>query len=359
MKENQNKLEKTLGIKVAFKDAEKAKNFLVGKGLIDKDFKNKKLDGSIIFPLIDSANKTTNSAELKKKFKDAEISQFELEKIQKKDNKQELLSKLTIEEISKLKTAFDTIGDIAIMEVDELLLKKEKIIAEYIMSQNKNIKTVLKKVGHHKGEFRTQDMDFVLGENKKIATYKENNVLLKLDVEKVYFSPRLATDRRRIYEQVKKGEEILAMFSGCAPYPCVFAKNTQAKEIIGIEINPEGHKWGLENVKLNKIRNVTLYHGDVKDVVPKLNRKFDRILMPLPKSAEDFLDAALLASKKGTIIHFYDFLREENIPKEAIEKIDAACKRNNRKYKIIETVKCGQHAPRTFRICVDFEVLDD
>ena len=40
-------------------------------------------------------------------------------------------------------------------------------------------------------------------------------------------------------------------------------------------------------------------YGDVRDVVPKLKKKFDRILMPLPKSAEEFLDIALSASKKG------------------------------------------------------------
>ena len=36
-------------------------------------------------------------------------------------------------------------------------------------------------------------------------------------------------------------------------------------------------------------------------------KTFDKIIMHLPKSAEDFLDSALNLSKKGTIIHFYDF----------------------------------------------------
>jgi len=26
-------------------------------------------------------------------------------------------------------------------------------------------------------------------------------------------------------------------------------------------------------------------------------------------------------------------------------------------YKILDLVKCGQHAPHVFRICVDFEIL--
>ncbi len=338
-----------LGIKVKLKDAEKLKQYLSTNSLLNRSMKHFKEGDHIVFPI-------TGKGDLSRRFRNAKISDFAFEEIKRKEPKKELLSRLTQDELKKLKTAFDTIGDIAIMEVDELLERKEKLIAQYIMSQNKNIKTVLKKVGHHKGEFRTQDMAYVAGVEKKVALCKENNVLLELDVEKVYFSPRLANERKRIAKQVRKGEEILVMFSGAAPYPVVLGKNTEAKEIIGIELNPEGHKWGLLNVAKNKLKNVFLYNIDAKDA-PKLKKRFDRILMPLPKSAEDFLDSALSCAKKGTVIHFYDFLREENIPDEAVGKIDSACKRNGRKYRIIETVRCGAHAPRTFRVCVDFEII--
>ena len=145
------------------------------------------------------------------------------------------------------------------------------------------------------------------------------------------------------------------MFSGCAPYPCVLSKNTEAKDIVGVEINPEGHAYGLKNLKLNKIKNVKLICGDVRKEVPKLKEKFDRILMPLPRTAEDFLEAALSVSKKGTIIHFYNFQAEGEF-KKADEKVKASCEKAGFKCKILKTVKSGQNAPRFFRICVDFRV---
>jgi tRNA (guanine37-N1)-methyltransferase len=135
----------------------------------------------------------------------------------------------------------------------------------------------------------------------------------------------------------------------------VLSKNTKAKHIIGIEINPEGHKYGLNNISLNKLNNISLYNGDVRDVVPKLKTKFDRILMPLPKTAEEFLDTALLAAKKGTVIHLYAFLNESefDVAKQAIKD---ACKEANMNYKILSLTKCGQHAPRVYRICIDFKI---
>jgi tRNA (guanine37-N1)-methyltransferase len=82
---------------------------------------------------------------------------------------------------------------------------------------------------------------------------------------------------------------------------------------------------------------------------------FDRILMPLPKSAEDFLPVALSAAEKGTIIHFYDFLHESEF-KKAEEKVKKACKEAGLKYKKQGFARCGQHSPRTYRVCLDFEI---
>ncbi len=330
-----------LTIKVKLKEAEKVKKFLIGNNLFENNYEIKKEKGTIYFPVT-------------KKVEGYETEDIELKKIKRSQNVKELILKeLTEKEKEKLKTAFDIIGDIVVLEVDVLLEKKEKLIAEAILKTHKNIKTVLKKAGIHEGEFRTQGVIYLAGENKTEAIYKENNTRLKLDVGKVYFSPRLSTERKRISQKIKKGENILVMFSGCAPYPVVFSKNTEAKQITGIEINPIGHKYGEENLKLNKIKNVTLINEDVKKVI--LNEKYDRILMPLPKSAEDFLDIALNAAKTGTIIHFYDFLHKDEFGK-AHDKIEKACKRNKKQCKIISTTKCGQHAPYTFRICVDFIV---
>jgi tRNA G37 N-methylase Trm5 len=77
--------------------------------------------------------------------------------------------------------------------------------------------------------------------------------------------------------------------------------------------------------------------------------------MPLPKSAGDFLDIALNASKKGTIIHFYAFEQTGKF-KTAHNRIKKECKKQKLDCRILRTVKCGQHAPRTFRICVDFKI---
>jgi tRNA (guanine37-N1)-methyltransferase len=271
--------------------------------------------------------------------------------------KELLQEDLTKTERLLLPSSFDVVGDILIFaDFPKELEKKEKIIGEKILEAFKNIKVVCKKTENYSGIFRTPILKIIVGEDRKETIHKENTIRVKLDVEKVYFSPRLGHERERINKLVKEGESVLVMFSGCAVYPVNIAKNTKAKEIYGVEINPVAHKYGIENLKLNKVNNVKLFLGGVKEVLPKIRKKFDRALMPLPKSAEDFLDIALKKVKKNGILHFYDFLHESDFGLSE-KKVIGACKKQKRKCKILNFVKCGQYGPGKYRVCVDARII--
>lgn len=264
--------------------------------------------------------------------------------------------KLTKKEISLVPSSFDMVGNIIIFsDFPKQLSKKEKIIGNEMLKHFRHFKSVFKKTKKYSGRFRTPKLKLLAGENNKETMHKENDVKLKLNVEKVYFSARLSEERKRIAKKVRKNEKILVMFSGCCAYPLVIAKNTNAMEIYGIEISPIAHKYALENIKLNKITNINLFLGDVKKVLPKIKEKFDRVIMPLPKGAENFLGLALNKIKKNGIIHFYSFAQENDYGN--IKKIiNNECEKKKKKCRILDIVKCGQFSPRVFRVCVDFRV---
>src|SRR3989338_6203698 len=266
-----------------------------------------------------------------------------------------LKNKLTNKELKLVPSSFDVVVDIMIFsDFPKELAKKEKLICSKILENYHHIKTILKKTKKYSGRFRIPKLKIIAGEKRKETIHKENNVLIKLDVEKVYFSPRMSSERKRIADLIKPNESVLVMFSGAAPYPLVIAKNTKCKEVYGIEINPTAHKYALENVKKNRLENrIKLFLGDANRIMPKLNKKFDRILMPLPKGGENFLDLSLKYIKNKGIIHFYDFLHENEFYK-AEEKVRSECKKSKKEFKILEIVKCGQYSPGFYRVCADF-----
>ncbi len=336
-------------VKVPISDAEKVKIYLTESNNFSPNYKVVSKQGFVYFPLV-------SKTKFKRKYP-VVAAQLPKRFLKETNLKKTIAAHFTKKELERLKTAFDHIGTIAIVEIDKELVPKAKYLGEALLQLVPSVKTVLKKEGSHEGEFRTQHMRFLAGVDTRETMHRENGVSIWLDVENVYFSPRLSTERKRILQLVKPGEIILVMFSGCAPYPCVLAKNTSAKEIYGVELNPVGHQYGLKNIATNKLKNVFLFNGDVRTVVPQLGKKFDRILMPLPKSSEEFLDVALVVAKKGTIVHCYDFLHEDHF-QDAVVKIEKACAVAGKKCKILGIFKCGQHKPRAFRICVDFEVLN-
>ncbi len=268
--------------------------------------------------------------------------------------KEALAGILPPDELALVPQGFDVVGDIAILEMPEELTKKEKEIAEIVLNMHKHILTVVAKDSPHEGELRTRTVRHLAGEKKTSTIHKESKAIMEVDIEQVYFSPRLSHERLRIAGLVKPDERVLVMFSGCAPYCLVIAKNSDAGEIIGVELNPKGHQLALKNIKKNKLDSrVSCFEGDVRDRVPDLGL-FDRVLMPLPEGGEDFLDIALAAVKKNGIIHFYDFLHESEIPDAAYAKVKDACAEFNLKPNIVGHHLCGQIGCRKFRVCVDF-----
>ncbi len=271
--------------------------------------------------------------------------------------KELLNGKLTNKQLELVPSSFDMVGDLGIFsDFPAELSGKEKMIGESLLKLNSHLKVVLKKTKKYSGKYRTPKLKIIAGERRKKTELKENNIRLRLNPEKTYYSVRSSTERERINNLVKDGESVLVMFSGVGPFSIGIAKNTNAKEVYSVEINPYACEFQKENILLNKVGNVRLFKGDVNSVVPRLRKKFDRVLMPLPRSAEDYLDVALKAVKKKGIVHFYDFLHENEFDK-AEEKIDSACARLKKMYKILRLVKCGHFGPGIYRICVDFEIV--
>jgi tRNA (guanine37-N1)-methyltransferase len=320
-------------IKVEKIKAQKVKKLIISKEVLDINYNIESDSEYVYFPVL-------------KEVKGFKIINKRLKKRVRFELKKELSKLLTKKELLKLKTSMEVLGGICILEIDESLVKKEKAIAELFLKSSNSIISVVKKVGIHSGKYRLQKHKFLAGARKKETTYLENGIKLKLNIDKVYFSSRLASDRLRIVNRIKKGEKVLVMFSGVGVYPITLSKYSKASFIYGVEINPEAHKYALENLKLNKIDNVKLFNGDVSSVLPSLKIKFDRILMPLPGNAYEFLELAKRKLKPRGIIDLYSFEHD----------LESIWSKIPFKFKKKEVWKCCQIAPRKYRVCGEFVV---
>jgi len=254
--------------------------------------------------------------------------------------------------------AFDVLGNIAVVRFPLDFKKSEKKkFAEQLLKKQKPIKTVLEKKGKIKGRLRKISTNYLAGEKTKEVLYRENNCVFRFNIDTTYFSPRLSNERKEIAKLVRKGEDVLVMFAGVAPYSIVIAKNSKARKVVSNEINREANKYAKLNIELNKVKNkVELWPGDIKRVSERVREKFDVIVMPRPQLKETFLKQAFKLSKKATRIYYYDFCKVDE-KNSIIEKIKEQAKKARKKIKILKIKHAGEIAPYKIRLRVDFKVI--
>lgn len=334
-----------IGIKVRKEKAETIRKRLISEDALSKDFIPFSTGDFVFFPL---------SKEVR--IKGTEIVDVSFKKsFHKPHSFEEALEEMGIYAKGIL-SSFDIIGDIAIVEIPEPLKEKEKEIGKAIMEAHSNVKTVLKKVGPMVGEFRVREFGFVCGKRTTKTVYKENKIKMRMDVARVYFSPRLSYERMRIAKKVKNGEKILALFAGIGPFPLVIKKQKPKTKIVAVEINPEAVRYMRDNMKLNNL-DFEVIEGDVAKILKekRFQNWADRILMPLPRGGEHFLKNVFDAAKNGAMVHFYTFASLPFPLDDAEDKVRRYLPEKN--YKIIEKRIVRPFSPRIVQVVLDIKII--
>jgi tRNA (guanine37-N1)-methyltransferase len=228
----------------------------------------------------------------------------------KKRLRQTLSTVLSPKDLRKVYGSFDIVGDIAIFRLPSASSVNARTIAKAIISVHRNVKTVLFQSGPVAGDLRLRPLTYVCGENKTTTVHREFGCLFAVDVSICYFSPRLSHERMRIARLVEPGETVVNMFAGAGCFSIITAKYSGAAKVFSIDVNSAAVRFMMENIRLNRVYDkVTPLLGDSKEIVTsRLQHIADRVLMPLPEKALEYLPSAVSALKKtGGWIHYYGF----------------------------------------------------
>lgn len=270
--------------------------------------------------------------------------------------KKALYSILPEENVNLALGGYDIIGDIAIISLSPAYDYLENEIAQTILTANPRLRLVAKRVGSHCGEFRVTPLQKIGGSGNFLTVHKEFGLRLHVDTGKAYFSPRSGNERYRITKQVAANEHVLVLFSGLGPLVLMIGMHSDAAEIIGVEKNPRAHRLAQKNLEENrKIRNVGFVCGDVASVLPHLQKQFDRIIMPHPLAAKNYLPLALRYLSPRGMLHFYDFQYKDEFDLSLLA-LQAACKEKRRRVSRATIHQCGHIGSRRYRVCVDARI---
>ena len=221
---------------------------------------------------------------------------------------------LADEDLEKVYSSFDMIGDIAIIKIPDSLLAKKNIIGEVILEGIKNLKTVCLQSSSVSGEYRLRGLEVIAGYEKYVTYYREYGCKFLVNVATSYFSPRLSTERLRISNLVSPGEIVVNMFAGVGTFSVIMAKNHQIK-VYNIDSNLDAYILSIMNSKINKLKDrVFSIHGDSQEVLRSnsFKERIDRVLLPLPERAHEFVDISINCLKtSGGHLHFFSHIKSD------------------------------------------------
>jgi tRNA (guanine37-N1)-methyltransferase len=303
----------TICIKVPRKRGERTIALANKLGLTDKSLEIQRDEGNICIPLI----RQPDENELKTLNNEAHETQLStIVFAEKGSTAQSLLqvleNNLPPYLLASLPQALDIIGDIVVIEIPPELKAYEKLIGEAILKTHKNIRTVLAKAGAVGGTYRLREFTFIAGEHKTQTVHREFGCQYHVDVAKAYFSPRLSHEHQRVASLVQTGETVMDLFAGVGPFSVLIAKKNPNVRVYAVDINPDAFELLKINARVNRVENrVFPILGDSRQITAnKLKDSADRVIMNLPETAIEFVDAACQAIKpNGGIIHFYAFVR--------------------------------------------------
>jgi len=249
------------------------------------------------------------------------------------------------------KLSYEIIGSLAIL-ISPLEGEQAERAARALLEERK-VKTVLKPITAVEGEYRTRNFQVIEGVETTETLYREHGCTFKFDLARVYFSPRLSTERLRVAGQVRGGETVVDMFAGVGPFSIIIARSVPGARVIAVDKNPLAIKYLKENLKLNRLSNVEVLEGDIRDFEGELEDTAHHMIMNLPHQSHLFLDTAQRIARPNAKFHFYTFASEYQ---EAIEKIKKGLK--DREITVLDKRIVRSYAPHEYNICIEFSVQE-
>lgn len=334
--------ETTTAICIQLRQAETIRRYLSDKKILRDDLQIKKDRKFIYFPV-------KNIPEGLKSYK---IIKKEFEKRRTKPTSYKEIVTIPHKLKHQLPTSYDVIGDIILIKLPKDLLRHKREIGESLLLSNKNIRTVCLSEPVA-GELRTRNVTVIAGEKRFTTIHREYDLGFEVDVQKTYFSPRLARERKRIASLVQPGEIVVDMFAGVAPFSIMIAKYADPKIIYAIDKNEDAVRFAKQNIKRNNVLDkVEIIHTDAKEIPNILEKRADRIIMNLPFSAHKFFTHALKITKNSSIIHYYNILKEDEI-QERINILKTLAVKHKTILTNLNVRKIKTYAPREFYIGID------
>jgi tRNA (guanine37-N1)-methyltransferase len=222
------------------------------------------------------------------------------------------------EEKARLPRAFDVIGDIVLIRLPPDLRPRSAEIGKALQEFVPGARIVAEDRGV-RGETRLRELHVIAGEGPLRTEYRENGLPFLVDVERCYFSPRLAREHAAFAGRVRPNDRILDLCSGLGPFGLTAARRAPGVTVTAVDVNPDAIALLRENAeRLGVADRFDARAGDAEGELSRLGT-FDRIVLNLPHAGARFLPLLPAHTAPGGALDYFEVVDDGLAPRRAEE----------------------------------------
>jgi tRNA (guanine37-N1)-methyltransferase len=208
-------------------------------------------------------------------------------------------------ETALLPRAFDVIGDIVLVRLPSELTLRGPQIGEALLAFVPGARIVGEDLGVA-GVERIRSLRRLAGKGPWTTRHSENGLTFDVDLERAYFSPRLAREHARVAEEIRTGDRVLDLCCGIGPFALTIARVGRARRIWAVDLNPAAIALGRSNAhRLGLADRVEFIEQPIERFVGSAERS-ERVIFNLPREGIKYLPQVGTTVEPGGSIYYYE-----------------------------------------------------
>lgn len=286
-----------LGLRVPRSEGETARRWLMDRKLLRTDLEILKEGGSLVLPVRSRSEEPPPTGEyVEREFRtvaSAAPTDYR-DRLTWPSNEKALLPR-----------SFDVIGDIVLIRLPAELEPRKAEIGEALLGFVPSARLVGQDLGVH-GPERLRRVERLAGSGSWRTRHRENGLEFEVDVERAYFSPRLAREHERVAAEVKDGERVFDLCCGVGPFALTIARAGRARHVTAVDSNPDA----IALLKATLAR--CWFSGTVEPVLASLETflpgaaAVERVVINLPHEGIKYLPSVARVVAPGGNLHYYE-----------------------------------------------------
>ncbi len=215
-----------------------------------------------------------------------------------------------------LPRSFDVIGDVVLVRLPPGLESRRDEVGEALLAFVPGARIVGWDRGVH-GPERRRRIERIAGSGGWSTRHRENGLAIDVDLERAYFSPRLAREHAVVAEAVRAGDRVYDLCCGVGPFSIAIARDRRARSVVAVDANPaaiELLRGTLARVAFGNL--VTPVVASVEAFLPG-REPVERVILNLPHEGVKLLASVARAVASGGCLYYYEVVGRSEFDRRA------------------------------------------